>query len=150
MSTDNVAVVREFLGSIDKAVTGKDPEVIQRLLGMLAPTIRYRNRPQRLVEGSEEFLQWFMEFIACEHMQCNIIRAADAGDGWVLTEREDTWTMNGVKMTVALMGSFEVHDGQIHTWVDYICDREQWDASGQMPDGFFSRWASDDVVYEKV
>jgi len=49
-----------------------------------------------------------------------------------------------------LMGSFEVRNGQIATWLDYICDREQWEASGQMPDGFFQRWASDRVVYEKV
>ncbi len=91
-----------------------------------------------------------MEFIACEHMACNIIRVADAGDGWVLTEREDTWTMNGVKMTIGLMGSFEVRDGQIHTWIGYVCDREKWEASGQMPEGFFARWASGEVVYEKV
>ena len=146
---DPVQIVRDFFASIDKAVTEKDPETIQRLLGMIATDIRYRNKPQRMVEGQEDFLNWFMEFIACEHMECRVLRAAADGD-WVLTERRDTWTMNGVRVTMELMGSLEVRDGQIHTWIDYISDREGWEASGQMPDGFFSRWASDDLVYEKV
>ena len=82
-------------------------------------------------------------------MECNILRIAADGD-WVLTQRRDSWIMNGVKCTMDLMGTFEVRDGKIHTWIDYITDREQWEASGQMPEGFFSRWASDEVVYEKV
>jgi len=149
MSNDNVALVREFLASIDKAISGKDPVIIEKLLGLIADDIRYQNKPQRLIEGKEDFLNWFMEFIACEHMECNVLRAAADGD-WVLTQRRDSWTMNGVKVTMELMGSFEVRDGQIVTWLDYICDREQWEASGQMPEGFFQRWASDTVVYEKV
>jgi limonene-1,2-epoxide hydrolase len=149
MSTDNVGLVKDFLASIDGAVTTKDPDIIQKLLGLLAEDIRYQNKPQRLIEGKEDFLNWFMEFITCEHMECNVLRAAADGD-WVLTQRRDSWTMNGVRMTVELMGTFEVRDGQIHTWLDYVCDREQWEASGQMPDGFFARWASDAVVYEKA
>ncbi len=149
MSNDNVALVRDFLGSIDRAITHKDPEVIEKLMGLISDDIRYQNKPQRLIEGQEDFLNWFMEFIACEHMECNVLRAAADGD-WVLTQRRDTWTMNGVKVTMDLMGSFEIRHGQIVTWLDYICDREQWEASGQMPEGFFSRWASDNVVYEKV
>jgi limonene-1,2-epoxide hydrolase len=149
MSNDNVALVRDFLASIDGAITHKDPDVIEKLLGLIADDIRYQNKPQRLVEGKEDFFNWFMEFIACEHMQCNVLRAAGDGD-WVLTQRRDTWTMNGVKVTMELMGSFEIRDGQIVTWLDYICDREQWEASGQMPEGFFQRWAADTVVYEKV
>lgn len=149
MSNDNVALVKEFLGSIDRAVSQKDPEVIEKLLGLISDDIRYQNKPQRLAEGKEDFFNWFMEFIACEHMQCLVLRAAADGD-WVLTQRRDSWTMNGVKVTMDLMGIFEVRDGQIVTWLDYISDREQWEASGQMPEGFFSRWASDTVVYEKV
>jgi len=149
MSNDNVALVKDFLASIDGAVSTKDPDIIQRLLGLLADDIRYQNKPQRLIEGQEDFLNWFMEFITCERMECNVLRAAADGD-WVLTQRRDSWTMNGVTVTMELMGTFEVRDGQIHTWLDYICDREQWEASGQMPDGFFTRWASDEVVYEKV
>ena len=149
MSNDNVALVKDFLASIDGAVTTKDPDIIQKLLGLLADDIRYQNKPQRLIEGKEDFLNWFMEYITCERMECNVLRAAADGD-WVLTQRRDSWTMNGVKVTMDLMGSFEVRDGQIQTWLDYICDREQWEASGQMPEGFFTRWASDNVVYEKV
>jgi limonene-1,2-epoxide hydrolase len=150
MSNDNnVTLVRDFLAAIDGAVTHKDPEVIERLLGLIADDIHYQNKPQRLVVGKEDFFNWFMEFIACEHMECNVLRAAADGD-WVLTQRRDSWTMNGVKVTMEVMGSFEIRDGQIVTWLDYICDREQWKASGQMPEGFFERWASDDVVYEKA
>jgi limonene-1,2-epoxide hydrolase len=148
-SNDNVALVKDFFASIDKAITDKDPVVIEKLFGLIADDIRYRNKPQRLVEGKDDFVNWFMEYIACDHMRCNVLRAAADGD-WVLTERRDTWTMNGVKVTMELMGSLEVRDGQIHTWIDYISDREQWEASGQMPEGFFRRWASDEVVYEKV
>jgi limonene-1,2-epoxide hydrolase len=148
-NANNVELVRDFLAAIDGAVTRKDPVVIERLLGRIADDIHYQNKPQRLVVGKEDFFNWFMEFIACEHMECKVLRAAADGD-WVLTQRRDSWTMNGVKVTLDLMGSFEVRDGQIVTWLDYICDREQWEASGQMPEGFFSRWASDDVVYEKV
>lgn len=147
--SDAIQTVREFLGSIDKAMSEKDPETIQKLMGMLSEDIRYRNKPQRTVEGLDDFLHWFMEFIACEQMECNILRIAADGN-WVLTQRRDSWTMNGVKCTMDLMGTFEVRDGRIHTWIDYITDREQWEASGQMPEGFFSRWASDEVVYEKV
>ena len=57
MSNDNVALVKDFLASIDGAVSTKDPDIIQRLLGLLADDIRYQNKPQRLIEGQEDFLR---------------------------------------------------------------------------------------------
>ena len=147
--SDAIETVRKFFGSIDAAVNKKDPVVIQELLGMLAEDIRYQNKPMRVIAGLDDFLHWFMEFATCESMHCDIIRIAADGD-WVLTERRDSWTMNGVKFSFDMMGTLEVRDGQIHTWVDFGTDREQWEASATMPDGFFTRWADDAVAYEKV
>src|SRR5258706_6677387 len=107
MSNDNVALVREFLASIDGAISHKDPDIIEKLLGLIADDIRYQNKPQRLVEGKEDFFNWFMEFIACEHMECNVLRAAADGD-WVLTQRRASWDMNGSNGDMEAIGRF--HD----------------------------------------
>ena len=147
--SDKIETVRKFFGSIDAAVKTKDPVLIQELLCMLAEDIRYQNKPMRVIVGLADFLNWFLEFAACEDMHCDIIRIAADGD-WVLTERRDSWTMHGYRFSMDMMGTLEVRDGQIHTWVDFGTDKEQWEASGTMPNGFFTRWADDALTYEKV
>ena len=42
-----------------------------------------------------------------------------AGDT-VLTERTDTFTVNGVAAPIAVMGAFELRDGLIVAWRDYF------------------------------
>lgn len=146
MEDEKISVVREFLGLIDAGAAG-DESAVQRVLAILDEDFTYQNHPQRAVHGMEEFGKWYSEFIGDVRMVCDIKRAACAGD-WVLTERVDVTTMNGVRMTVPIMGSFEVRsDGKIHTWNDYMPYSEHWRKSGQMRTDFFDDWATEDPIY---
>jgi limonene-1,2-epoxide hydrolase len=139
MMSDQTSLVERFLGLIDKAVSDKSAEAAHELIGLLDDDILYQNKPQRPVRGKDEFFQWFAEFAACEQMTCRIRHIAQ-DDASVLTERTDSWTLGGVRVEMDLMGVFDIRDGRIVRWVDYITDREAWEASGQMAAGFFERW----------
>jgi limonene-1,2-epoxide hydrolase len=138
--SEQMNVVREFMGLIDKAVTERKHEDAERMFALMADDIQYHSKPMRRVSGKKEFLTWHKEFATCTQMRCDIIRMAQDGN-WVLTERRDIWTVNGVKLAIDVMGSFEVRNGKIQTWNDYIVETEKWRSARQMPEGFFERWA---------
>lgn len=137
---DPAAVVREYFDSMNAAIAGRDPVVIERRRSLLADDIVYQNKPLRRIQGKAEILRWHGEFAGCEFMRGEITHLATDGD-WVLTERSEQWSLNGVTFGGDIMGILEVRNGQIHTWFDHMSHFGAWVASGQMPDAFFERWA---------
>jgi len=106
-------VVQEFCA----AFATKDVDTIASLL---ADDVVYHNvgmAPAVGKEASVAMIQGFLDM--AEKMTFEIHRIAANGDS-VLTERTDTFTINGADSPVAVMGSFDLRDGKIVAWRDYF------------------------------
>ena len=106
-------VVQEFCA----AFAGKDVDTIAKLL---ADDVVYHNvgmAPAVGKDASMASIQGFLDM--SESLVFDIHRLAADGDT-VLTERTDTFTINGVKAPIAVMGAFDLRDGLIVAWRDYF------------------------------
>ncbi len=106
-------VVREFCAAASK----RDPEILR---SYFADDIVYHNIPMDPAEGIEATMEVINMFIGmCEAMEFEIHHLASDGST-VLTERTDTFTMNGKTAPLPVMGAFHVSDGKITAWRDYF------------------------------
>jgi limonene-1,2-epoxide hydrolase len=106
-------VVQEFCA----AFATKDVDTISNLL---TDDVVYHNvgmAPAVGKEASVAMIQGFLDM--AEKMTFEIHRIAANGDS-VLTERTDTFTINGADSPVAVMGTFDLRDGKIVAWRDYF------------------------------
>jgi limonene-1,2-epoxide hydrolase len=106
-------VVQEFCA----AFATKDVDTISSLL---ADDVVYHNvgmAPAVGKEASVAMIQGFLDM--AEKITFAIHRIAASGDS-VLTERTDTFTINGADSPVAVMGTFDLRDGKIVAWRDYF------------------------------
>lgn len=89
-----------------------------RIYALMAEDIVYHNMPMRPVTGIEAvragFAAWPVD--SCEWVLLNIAARGDV----VLTERVDRFTRGEDRITVPVMGTFEVKDGRITHWRDYF------------------------------
>jgi len=106
-------IVREFCA----AFGAKDLDAIA---GLLADDVVYHNVGMEPAVGKEASLASIKGFLdMSESLVFDIHRLAADGDT-VLTERTDTFTINGVKAPIAVMGTFELRDGLVVAWRDYF------------------------------
>ncbi|HEY3669988.1 MAG TPA: limonene-1,2-epoxide hydrolase family protein [Acidimicrobiia bacterium] len=106
-------VVQEFC----TAFAAKDVATIESLL---ADDVVYHNVGMEPAKGKEASLASIKGFLdMSESLVFDIHRIAADGDT-VLTERTDTFVMNGLTAPVAVMGTFELRDGKIVAWRDYF------------------------------
>jgi limonene-1,2-epoxide hydrolase len=106
-------VVREFCA----AASTRDPEI---LCGYFADDIVYHNIPMEPAEGIEATMGVINMFVGmCDALEFEIHHLASDGST-VLTERTDTFTMNGETAPLPVMGAFHVADGKITAWRDYF------------------------------
>ena len=106
-------VVQEFCA----AFATKDVDTISSLL---ADDVVYHNVGMAPAVGKEASLASIQGFLdMSESLVFDIHRIAADGDT-VLTERTDTFVMNGLTAPVAVMGTFELRDGKIVAWRDYF------------------------------
>ena len=106
-------VVQEFC----TAFAAKDVTTIESLL---ADDVVYHNVGMAPAVGKEASVAMIQGFLhMAEKMTFEIHRIAANGDS-VLTERTDTFTINGADSPVAVMGSFDLRDGKIVAWRDYF------------------------------
>ena len=106
-------VVQEFC----TAFAVKDVATIESLL---ADDVVYHNVGMEPAKGKEASLAAIKGFLdMSESLVFDIHRIAADGDT-VLTERTDTFVMNGLTAPVAVMGTFELRDGKIAAWRDYF------------------------------
>jgi limonene-1,2-epoxide hydrolase len=106
-------VVRDFC----TAASQRDPEVLR---AFLAEDIVYHNIPMEPAEGIDATMAVLNMFMGiCEGLEFEIHHLASDGST-VLTERTDTFTMNGKSAPLPVMGAFHVVDGKITAWRDYF------------------------------
>ena len=106
-------VVQEFCA----AFATKDVDTIASLL---ADDVVYHNVGMAPAVGKEASIAMIQGFLdMAEKMTFQIHRIAANGDS-VLTERTDTFTINGADSPVAVMGTFDLRDGKIVAWRDYF------------------------------
>ncbi|HLM19817.1 MAG TPA: limonene-1,2-epoxide hydrolase family protein [Acidimicrobiia bacterium] len=106
-------VVQEFC----TAFAVKDVKTIESLL---ADDVVYHNVGMAPAVGKEASLASIQGFLdMSESLVFDIHRIAADGDT-VLTERTDTFVMNGLTAPVPVMGTFELRDGKIVAWRDYF------------------------------
>ncbi len=111
--TTPTEVVEQFCA----AFTTKDVDTISSLL---ADDVVYHNVGMAPAVGKEASIAMIQGFLdMSETMSFEIHRIAANGDS-VLTERTDTFTINGAQSPVAVMGTFDLADGLIVAWRDYF------------------------------
>jgi limonene-1,2-epoxide hydrolase len=106
-------VVREFCA----AASTRDPEVLR---AFFADDIVYHNIPMQAAEGIDATMVVINMFVGmCEALEFEVHHLASDGST-VLTERTDTFTINGKASPLPVMGAFHVADGKITAWRDYF------------------------------
>jgi len=139
--SNEIAIVREMLAVMDRGTNERSRSAQRAVIDMLHDDLVYRNLPQRTTHGKADFLSFVAELRGMTRMTCKVLRAAATDDGWVFTQRRDSWTINGIEVTNEVVGLFEVIDGKIATWLDYVPESPLWPGTGQFPDGgIFERW----------
>ena len=80
----------------------------------------YHNIPMEPAEGIEATMAVINLFVdMCQTMEFEVHHLASDGST-VLTERTDTFTINGKTAPLPVMGAFQVSDGKITAWRDYL------------------------------
>jgi len=87
----------------------------------LAPDVFYHNIPMEPVLGRDAVVAGLAPFVqGCTAVDWQVLHIADTGSGAVLTERVDNFVMGEKRMSVRVMGTFELRDGLITHWRDYF------------------------------
>ena len=106
-------VVRDFCA----AASTRDPEALR---SFFSDDIVYHNIPMDPAEGIEATMAVLNMFVTiCEGLEFELHHVASDG-ATVLTERTDTFTINGRTAPLPVMGAFHVVDGKITAWRDYF------------------------------
>ena len=106
-------VVRDFC----VAASRRNPE---ELRSYFSEDVVYHNIPMAPAEGLEATMAVVNMFVSmCDALEFEIHHLASDGST-VLTERTDTFTMNGKTAPLPVMGAFNVVDGKITAWRDYF------------------------------
>jgi limonene-1,2-epoxide hydrolase len=112
------------MASAEEVVRGFCSAVSQRDTSVLRPyfsdDVVYHNIPMDPAEGIEATMATIDLFVSiCEGLEFEIHHLASDGEA-VLTERTDTFTMQGKTAPLPVMGVFDVRDGKITAWRDYF------------------------------
>jgi limonene-1,2-epoxide hydrolase len=106
-------VVRDFCA----AAALRDAEALRPFF---SDDVVYHNIPMDPAEGIEATMVVLNMFMGiCDGLAFEIHHLASDGST-VLTERTDTFTMNGKTAPLPVMGAFHVSDGKITAWRDYF------------------------------
>ena len=116
---DAKQVVRDFCAAWERLDK-------QALLDAFTDDAVYHNMPMAPAVGKEAIgqLLTFVLAQAGDGVVFDIKHIVTDGDV-VLTERVDTFTTGDKKITLEVMGTFELRDGKIAAWRDYF-DMAQW------------------------
>ncbi len=89
------------------------------VVGALTEDVVYHNIPMEKIEGRENAAA-FITGMQPQGVDWQILSIAANGNK-VLTERLDDFDMGGgKKLSVPVMGTFEIEDGKIKAWRDYF------------------------------
>ncbi len=94
---------------------------IDRILAFFDPDCVYHNIPVAPVKGVEAIRGVLESFLRlASKVDWQVRNVADAGAGTVLTERLDRFLMGEKWVELPVMGAFEVRNGKITAWRDYV------------------------------
>jgi len=112
-------IIRDFCNAVPRRSSAE-------LTGFFAPDAIYHNIPVAPVQGREAIQATLAQFVdISSDAEFEILALAVSGNK-VLTERVDRFTINGKRIEIAVMGTFEVGaDGKITAWRDYF-DMQQF------------------------
>ena len=106
-------VVRDFCAAASK----RDPEALRPFF---SDDVVYHNIPMEPAEGIDATMAVLNMFVGiCDGLEFEVHHLASDGST-VLTERTDTFTINGKTAPLPVMGAFHVVDGKITAWRDYF------------------------------
>lgn len=107
-------VVRDFCNAIPR----RD---VEELVGFFSDNAVYHNIPIAPVSGREAIAATLHQFLdPATDAEFEVLALATTGST-VLTERVDRFTVNGKKIELPVMGTFEVDaEGKISAWRDYF------------------------------
>ncbi len=89
------------------------------IVGALAEDVVYHNIPMEEINGREAAAA-FIKGMQPEAIHWEMISIAENGNK-VLTERVDKFDLpGGKKISLPVMGTFEIEDGSIKAWRDYF------------------------------
>ena len=89
------------------------------VVGALAEDVVYHNIPMEKIQGRDA-AAGFITGMQPEAVDWEMISIAENGNK-VLTERVDNFDMpGGKKLSLPVMGTFEIEDGRIKAWRDYF------------------------------
>ena len=89
------------------------------IVGALAEDVVYHNIPMEEINGREAAAA-FINGMQPEAIHWEMISIAENGNK-VLTERVDNFDLpGGKKISLPVMGTFEIEDGSIKAWRDYF------------------------------
>jgi len=92
---------------------------LERILAHLHEDVVYHNVPVEPIRGRAAVRAYLDSKGGFERMQWTLLAIAETGNK-VLTERIDEFTVQGVEVSLPLMGIFEIDGGQIRAWRDYF------------------------------
>jgi limonene-1,2-epoxide hydrolase len=106
-------IVRDFCA----AASSRDPELLR---AFFSDDVIYHNIPMEPADGIEATMAVINMFVGmCDALEFEVHHLASDGST-VLTERTDTFTINGKTAPLPVMGAFHVADGKITAWRDYF------------------------------
>ena len=89
------------------------------VVGALAEDVVYHNIPMDVIEGRDAAAA-FITGMQPESVHWEVLSIAENGDK-VLTERVDNFILpGGKKLSIQVMGTFEIDRGEIKAWRDYF------------------------------
>lgn len=92
---------------------------VEKIVAHFAPNAVWDPQPSVTLGGLDQIRRAVTEYT--EHMtfaKMNVRNIAVTGNT-VLTERMDSFTLDGHRLAVPVMGTFEIVDGKIAAWRDY-------------------------------
>lgn len=89
------------------------------VLAMLDEQVVYHNIPMPVLNGRDAVKGFLEAGPRFERIEWRMLSIAGSGNK-VLTERVDDFWVSGRKISIPVMGTFEVRDGRITAWRDYF------------------------------
>ncbi|SVA58195.1 uncharacterized protein METZ01_LOCUS111049, partial [marine metagenome] len=93
---------------------------LESVTDFFSEDVFYHNIPMEPLNGKEEASAFVKGLSDCESINWELIAIAEEGN-MVLTERIDNFNFkDGRKISLPVMGTFEIEDNKIKQWRDYF------------------------------
>lgn len=92
---------------------------VEHILSFLADDVFYHNIPMEPLNGIAATRAFFQSMGNMESADWQVLNIAANGNV-VLTERVDNFVISGKRLSLPVMGVFEIENGKIKAWRDYF------------------------------